>query len=316
MRLTTVARVSVIPARSVVVRAPGKLNLYLEVGDLREDGYHELNTIFHSVSLADEVTLSEHHELRVRLRGGNGHSAGAGSVPTDRRNLAWQAAELLAEHLGREPNVDIGIVKSIPVAGGMAGGSTNAAAVLVGLAVLWGEEIEREELLELAAELGSDVPFCVHGGTAVGGGRGELLTSALARTTLHWVLAFSAQGLSTPAVYRELDRLREAGAQPKSTDCDALLRALASGDVPQIAGLLHNDLQPAALSLRSDLRRTLLAGREAGALAGMVAGSGPTCMFLAEDAHHAVDVAAQLAGAGVCQSVRVAHGPAKGVRIV
>ena len=305
-----------ISARSVVVRAPGKLNLYLKVGDLREDGYHDLNTVFHAVSLADEVTLTEHHELRVRLQGGNGLGAGAGAVPTDRGNLAWQAAELLAEHVGREPNVDIAILKSIPVAGGMAGGSTNAAAVLVGLAALWGEDVEREELLDLAAELGSDVPFCIYGGTAVGAGRGELLTSALARTTLHWVLAFSSQGLSTPAVYRELDRLRAAGTQPKATDCDELLRALASGDVSQVAGLLHNDLQPAALSLRPDLRRTLLAGREAGALAGIIAGSGPTCMFLAEDAHHAVDVAAQLSGAGVCQSVRVAHGPARGARLV
>ncbi|MGL6235840.1 MAG: 4-(cytidine 5'-diphospho)-2-C-methyl-D-erythritol kinase [Segniliparus sp.] len=317
MRLTTVGLVSVISARSVVVRAPGKLNLYLKVGDLREDGYHDLNTVFHAVSLADEVTLTEHHELHVRLRGGSSQvGGGANAVPTDRRNLAWQAAELLAEHVGREPNVDIEILKSIPVAGGMAGGSTNAAAVLVGLAALWGEDVERDEILELAAELGSDVPFCIYGGTAVGAGRGELLTSALARTTLHWVLAFSGQGLSTPAVYRELDRLRAAGTQPRATDCDELLRALASGDVSQVAGLLHNDLQPAALSLRPDLRRTLLAGREAGALAGIIAGSGPTCMFLAEDAHHAVDVAAQLSGAGVCQSVRVAHGPARGARLV
>ncbi|EFV14605.1 4-(cytidine 5'-diphospho)-2-C-methyl-D-erythritol kinase [Segniliparus rugosus] len=311
MTLITVGFVSVIPNRSVVVRAPGKLNLYLKVGDLREDGYHELSTVFQSVSLADEVTIAEHHELHVRLRGG-----GAVGVPTDRRNLAWQAAELLAEHVGRDPNVDIAILKSIPVAGGMAGGSTDAAAVLVGLAALWGEELEREELLELAAELGSDVPFCVFGGTAIGTGRGELLTSALARATLHWVLAFSGEGLSTPAVYRELDRLRAAGTQPKATDCDELLRALVSGDVSQVAGLLHNDLQPAALSLRPDLRRTLLAGREAGALAGIIAGSGPTCMFLAEDAHHAVDIAAQLAGAGVCQSVRAAHGPARGARVV
>ena len=312
MTLITVGFVSVIPNRSVVVRAPGKLNLHLKVGDLREDGYHELNTVFQSVSLADEVTIAEHHELQVRLRGGNG----VGSVPTDRRNLAWQAAELLAEHVGREPNVDIAILKSIPVAGGMAGGSTNAAAVLVGLAALWGEDLERDELLELAAELGSDVPFCVFGGTAIGTGRGELLTSALARATLHWVLAFSGEGLSTPAVYRELDRLRAAGTQPKATDGDELLRALVSGEVSQVAGLLHNDLQPAALSLRSDLRRTLLAGQEAGALAGIIAGSGPTCMFLAEDAHHAVDVAAQLSGAGVCQSIRVAHGPARGARVL
>jgi 4-diphosphocytidyl-2-C-methyl-D-erythritol kinase len=230
--------------------------------------------------------------------------------------LAWRAAELIARRLGREPNVDIGILKSIPVAGGMAGGSTDAAAVLVGLSALWGGELGREDLLELAAELGSDVPFCVYGGTAVGTGRGEQLASALSRTTLHWVLAFSKQGLPTPAVYRELDRLRAAGTQPPSTDCDKLLRALAFGDVSQVAALLHNDLQPAALSLRPDLRRTLLAGREAGALAGIVSGSGPTCMFLAEDAQDAVDIAAQLSGAGVCQSVRVAHGPVRGARVV
>ena len=295
----------------MTVRVPGKVNLYLGVGDRRADGYHELNTVFHAVSLADDVTVRAADILSLRV-----HGEGAGEVPTDSRNLAWQAAELMAEHVGRAPDVEITIDKSIPVAGGMAGGSADAAAVLVGINALWELGVPRRDLHAIAARLGSDVPFALHGGTALGTGRGEELTTVLARNTFHWVLAFGAAGLSTAAVYAEIDRLRAAGQPPQLTDPEPLLTALSSGDPHELAPLLGNDLQPASLSLEPNLRRTLRAGTEAGALAGIVSGSGPTCAFLCASAEAAVQVSAELAGAGVCRTVRVASGPVHGARVV
>ncbi|HTH92245.1 4-(cytidine 5'-diphospho)-2-C-methyl-D-erythritol kinase [Mycobacterium sp.] len=305
-----------VPTGSVTVRVPGKVNLYLAVGDRRDDGYHELTTVFHAVSLLDEVTVSNADVLSLELAG-----EGAESLPTDDRNLAWQAAELMADHVGRAPDVAISIEKSIPVAGGMAGGSADAAAVLVAMNTLWELGVPRRDLHTLAAQLGSDVPFALHGGTALGTGRGEELATVLARNTFHWVLAFADRGLSTPAVFSEIDRLREtAGAgrdqPPRLEDPEPVLAALASGDPAELAPLLGNDLQPAALSLDPGLRRTLRAGAEAGALAGIVSGSGPTCAFLCPSAIAAVDVGAELAGAGVCRTVRVASGPVHGARVV
>jgi 4-diphosphocytidyl-2-C-methyl-D-erythritol kinase len=168
----------------------------------------------------------------------------------------------------------------------------------------------------MAARLGSDVPFSLHGGTALGTGRGEELTTVLSRNIFHWVLAFGADGLSTAAVYSELDRLRGAGEPPRLSDPEPLLTALSAGDPYGLAPLLGNDLQPAALSLNPNLRRTLRAGTEAGALAGIVSGSGPTCAFLCASAEASVDVSAELAGAGVCRTVRLAHGPVHGARVV
>lgn len=299
------------PTGSVTVRAPGKVNLYLSVGDRRADGYHELATVFHAVSLADDVTLRDADVLSLLVVG-----EGADSVPTDESNLAWQAAELMADHVRRVPDVAITLDKSIPVAGGMAGGSADAAAVLVGLNELWGLGVPRRDLHAMAAELGSDVPFALHGGTALGTGRGEELTTVLARSTFHWVLAFGARGLSTARVYAEIDKLRAAGNPPRMEDPEPLLSALSAGDPHRLAPLLGNDLQPAALSLEPELRRTLRAGTEAGALAGLVSGSGPTCAFLCASAESAVGVSAELAGAGVCRTVRVASGPVHGARVV
>lgn len=302
------------PTGSVTVRVPGKVNLYLAVGDLRADGYHELCTVFHAVSLFDDVTVRTADVLSLEMSG-----EGSEFLPTDERNLAWRAAELLADHVGRAPDVAISISKSIPVAGGMAGGSGDAAAVLVAMNHLWELGVPRRDLHALAAKLGSDVPFALHGGTALGSGRGEELATVLARSTFHWVLAFAQQGLSTPAVFGEIDRLRESpdrGLPPRLTDAEPVLAALASGDPQELAPLLGNDLQPAALSLRSDLRRTLRAGEEAGALAGIVSGSGPTCAFLCASAADAVDVGTALSGAGVCRTVRVASGPVHGARVV
>ncbi|MET0757673.1 MAG: 4-(cytidine 5'-diphospho)-2-C-methyl-D-erythritol kinase [Mycobacterium sp.] len=305
-----------VPTGSVTVRVPGKVNLYLAVGECRDDGFHELTTVFHAVSLLDEVTVRNADVLSVDMSG-----EGVESLPTDERNLAWRAAELMGEHVGRAPDVAISIEKSIPVAGGMAGGSADAAAVLVGINTLWELGVPRRDLHALAAQLGSDVPFALHGGTALGTGRGEELATVLARNTFHWVLAFADGGLSTPAVFTELDRLRETADSsraepPRLDDPEPVLAALASGDPTQLAPLLGNDLQPAAVSLDPGLRRTLRAGAEAGALAGIVSGSGPTCAFLCASAASAVDIGAQLAGAGVCRTVRVASGPVHGARVV
>ncbi len=303
-----------VPTGSVTVRVPGKVNLYLAVGDRRDDGYHELTTVFHAVSLLDEVTVRNADMLSLELAG-----EGAQSLPTDERNLAWRAAELMAEHVGRAPDVAITIEKSIPVEGGMAGGSADAAAVLVAINSLWELGVPRRDLHTLAARLGSDVPFALHGGTALGTGRGEELATVLARSTFHWVLAFADGGLSTPAVFAEVDRLRESkdrSLPPALEDPEPVLAALASGDPATLAPLLGNDLQPASLSLDPNLRRTLRAGVEAGALAGIVSGSGPTCAFLCPSSSSAVDIGAELAGAGVCRTVRVASGPVQGARVV
>ncbi|MCP9622974.1 4-(cytidine 5'-diphospho)-2-C-methyl-D-erythritol kinase [Nocardia otitidiscaviarum] len=301
---------SVVPG-PVVVRAPSKVNLHLGVGDLRDDGYHDLTTVFQALSLSDDVRLAPAGSLAVKVTG-----EGAAEVPTDRTNLVWKAAVRLAHLDGRAPLVEIAIDKGIPVAGGMAGGSADAAAALVGLNDLWELGLGREQLLDIAAELGSDVPFALHGGTALGRGRGEKLLPVLSRNSFHWVLALAKGGLSTPAVFRELDRLREVGDPPRLDSPEALLQALASGDPHQLAPLLGNDLQAAALSLKPELRRTLRGGVAAGALAGIVSGSGPTCAFLCESEEVAVAVAAELSGAGVCRSVRTATGPVPGARVI
>ena len=281
----------------VRVRVPAKVNLHLAVGPLRPDGYHELVTVFHAVDLYDEVVAARAEGIELAITGD-----GAADVPTDEQNLAWQAAALLAARAGVSPNVRLEIAKAIPTAGGMAGGSADAAASLVACDTLWRTGLSRTALCELAAELGSDVPFALLGGTAVGTGRGERLTRVATNTTLHWVFALAEQGISAAAAYRELDRLGGGSTTPP----DAMLEALHHDDLKLIAARLYNDLQPAALSLAPELRRTLDAGRDLGALGGIVSGSGPTCAFLAASRDDAVRLAAALAAEGVCRAVRVA----------
>lgn len=282
---------------------------------MRDDGYHDLTTVFQALSLGDDVTVAPADELTVTTTGEN-----AADVPADASNLAARAAIALAGWAGRDPGAAITISKHIPVAGGMAGGSADAAGALVALAALWKLDVDRETLSRLAASLGSDVPFGLHGSTALGTGRGEQLVPVLSRGHFHWVLALAREGLSTPTVFAELDKLR-AARPPADDDIpaptpDRLLQALATGDVSSVAALLHNDLQPAALSLQPTLRRTLRAGADAGALQGVVSGSGPTCAFLCADEAAAVNVAAELSGAGVAKAVRVATGPMPGARVV
>lgn len=295
----------------VTVRVPAKVNLSLSVGGLRTDGFHELATVFHAVGLFDDVTALPGDGLTLSVEG-----EGADDVPLDDGNLAVQAARLLAEHTGVEPRAHLHIHKGIPVAAGLAGGSADAAGALVALDQLWGTGLEREDLHRLAARLGSDVPFALLGHTAVGLGRGERLTPALARGRFHWVLAFADAGLTTPSVYAELDRLRGDAVQVEPRVPDALMAALRSGDPAALGNAMGNDLQRAAVSLRPQLTMTLDVGEEYGALAALVSGSGPTCAFLARDDEHALDLAVALAGSGTCRTVRHAPGPVAGARVV
>ncbi|RFU22785.1 4-(cytidine 5'-diphospho)-2-C-methyl-D-erythritol kinase [Geodermatophilus marinus] len=304
---------------AVTARAPAKVNVHLAVGPLRPDGFHELRTVYLAVSLFDTVTVRRGRGLSLAVTGEGRTAVGAGAVPTDRRNLVWQAAELLAEHAGVAPDAAIAIDKAIPAAAGLAGGSADAAAALVALDALWGTHATRGDLAGLAARLGSDVPFSLHGGVALGSGRGEQLSPVLARRRWDWVLGIAGEGLSTPAVYAELDRLRADGRVPAGTDLDPaepVIAALRSGPVEALAAALANDLQAPALSLRPDLRRALRAPTAAGAVGALVSGSGPTVAALVEDADAAVRLAATLAGEGVYRTVRAVHGPVHGARLV
>jgi 4-diphosphocytidyl-2-C-methyl-D-erythritol kinase len=298
---------------TVTVRVPAKVNLQLSVGGSRPDGFHELATVYQALSLYDDVTASDGSAegLTVSVEG-----EGADLVPMDETNLAWRAACELAEQAGIEPRAHVHIRKGIPVAGGLAGGSADAAGALYALDLLWDTRLDRDELTVIAARLGSDVPFALHGHTAVGAGRGERLTPALARGRYYWVLAIADVGLATPAVYAELDRLRSGSVQAEPRVSDALMSALRSGDPVQLGRELSNDLQRAAVSLRPGLAMTLDVGEEYGALGSLVSGSGPTCAFLARDEEHALDLAVALTSSGTCRTVRRASGPVPGARLV
>ncbi len=319
----------------MTARVPAKLNLQLAVGPPRADGYHGLVTVFHAVSLFDEVTVEPAARDTVRVTG-----EGADRVPADQDNLALRAVAALRAALPRRSarpgGVHVTIAKRIPVAAGLAGGSADAAAALVACNELWASGLTQQRLEEIAATVGSDVAFALVGGTAVGRGRGEQLTPALVPATqYHWVLAFADGQLATPTVYAALDRLRgpggTGGGQPPGSahlggvappetappDLDAgLMSALRSGDAARVGGRLSNDLQPAALSLFPALRKTLAAGLELGALGALVAGSGPTCAFLAANAERALELAVSLSGAGVCRSVARVAGPVSGAAVV
>ena len=332
---------------SVCVQVPAKLNLQLAVGPPRADGYHDLVTVFHAVSLFDQVTVEPAGRDGVTVTG-----EGADRVPADQDNLALRAIAALRASLrdrGADPGrVHVTIAKRIPVAAGLAGGSADAAAALLACNELWAAGLTQQQLCAIGATVGSDVAFALLGGTAVGRGRGEQLTPALAPATrYHWVLAFAEGQLSTPAVYQALDRLRRGGLggkvspqdqggrgglggkaspqdqggsggdrPPEATLDAALMSALRSGDAARLGQRLSNDLQPAAVSLFPALRKTLTAGLELGALGALVAGSGPTCVFLAANAERALELAVSLSGAGVCRSVARVSGPVPGAAVV
>ncbi|WP_037677000.1 4-(cytidine 5'-diphospho)-2-C-methyl-D-erythritol kinase [Streptomyces griseus] len=296
---------------SVTVRVPAKVNVQLAVGAARPDGFHDLANVFLAVGLYDQVTVTPADELTVTCEG-----PGADQVPLDRTNLVARAAEALAGRYGIDPAVHLHIAKDIPVAGGMAGGSADGAGALVACDALWGTGASREELLDICAELGSDVPFSLVGGAALGVGRGEKLTALEVGGTFNWVFAMAERGLSTPAVFREFDRLGEGTDIPEPVASQELLDALAKGDPDALAAAVSNDLQPAALSLFPQLADTLAAGRAAGALAALVSGSGPTTAFLVRDRESATRVAASLGSSGTCRTVRIASAPAPGATVL
>jgi len=277
----------------ITVSVPAKLNLGLAVGPRRPDGFHPIDTIFCALDLYDTVSAEPAGELSLILSGPQ-----AGSLPADQRNLAWRAAELLAAWAGRPAQAALRIDKAIPVAAGLAGGSADAAGTLLACDRLWQLNTPPDRLAELAARLGSDVNFALIGGLARGTGRGERLVP-LAGPPTHWVLAAATGELSTAAVYAEYDRRQP---EPPAARLPAeLVAAVAAGDPVRLAPLLRNDLQPAALALAPYLEQTLAAGLAAGALAGLVSGSGPTCAFLTTDAGTAQELAGKLAATGHCR---------------
>jgi 4-diphosphocytidyl-2-C-methyl-D-erythritol kinase len=301
----------------VTVSVPAKINLCLGVGRVRPDGFHPLATVYQAVDLHDELRISSRGDAELTVAVHTEVELPEGSmVPDGEDNLAVRAAKLLRDRLG-DPGLgaDIAIRKVIPVAGGMAGGSADAAAALVGCNELWGGGLSRADLEPLAAELGSDVPFLLHGGTAIGGGRGETVSPVLARGGYHWVFATASEGLSTAAVYAEFDRLNpQAPAEPEVPD--ALLNALRAGDAHALGLALSNDLTDASLSLRPELADTLSLGLAAGALGAIVSGSGPTTAFLAASEQHALDVAMALTSAAGAADVIQSRGPVSGARLV
>ena len=292
----------------VHVRAPGKINLALGVGGRRPDGFHPLATLFLAVSLYEDVAVSRADEPGITVTGP--HAAG---VPTDGTNLALRAALLLAERVGIDPEVHLTVHKGVPVAGGMAGGSADAAAALVACDALWGTHLSPGELAELGAELGSDVPFALHGHAATGRGRGEQLAPALVRGELHWALGLRHTGLATPDVFAQFDL--QPGFRPAPRIPDALLLALSAGDTNAVGRALSNDLQDAAFALAPDLEETCAVAAAVGALGVVVSGSGPTVAALAADAAHARTIAAALTSAGVVETL-CAAGPVPGARVV
>ena len=300
----------------VRTRAPGKINVHLSVGALQDDGYHDIATAYQAVSLYEDVTAERADDFSVRFTG----PIDTSSVPTDDTNLAIRAARLVARTAGHRGGVHLTIDKQVPVAGGMGGGSADAAATLLAVDTLWGTGLGRDELLRLAAELGADVPFAFAGGTAVGTGRGDELSPALAKGEFHWVLALSETGLSTPAVYRALDEHRERyradiSPAPRTPVVEAqVLQALRAGDAELLAEHLHNDLQAPAMRLQPALAETLELGERSGALAGLVSGSGPTVAFLVPDRDAALEVQVALSASGLV-ALR-ANGPVHGARLL
>ena len=300
--------------RGVVVRVPAKINLQLAVGPLGADGFHEVTTVFQAISLFDDVTLKHGQEnsgISITLSG-----ATSNGVPATDENLAVRAAKLMAEKYDLSTDLAIHLKKEIPVAGGMAGGSADAAGVIVAMDALFEIGLSRDEMESIAAQLGSDVPFGISGGISIGRGRGDQLTPALSRGNYHWVLALSSQGLSTPAVYQECDRLREGLDIASPQVSDSMMQALRAGDPIALGAALSNDLQAAACSLRPALRLVLDVGRDYGALGSIVSGSGPTVAFLVEDEEKSMDLTVALSSSGVVAGVVRASGPVHGARVI
>lgn len=306
--------------REVRARAPGKVNLHLAVGPRQDDGYHELVTVFQAVSLYETVVARARPDSTYTLTVETAPTIAASpdSIPADETNLAWRAARLVADEAGIADGIDLRIVKRIPVAGGMAGGSADAAAALVACAQAWDVGASRSTLMDWARQLGADVPFAVHGATAMGVGRGDDLSPVMTHGEFHWVFATQATGLSTPQVFAQFDREVEAGeriATDPQPD-ESVMRALMAGDPHALGQALSNDLQGPALVLAPHLQATMNAAREADALGVMVSGSGPTVAALARSRQHALAIAAHLTVSDTADAVLTASGPAPGAVVM
>lgn len=283
----------------VIASSPGKVNVFFAVGAFLKDGFHEVASCYQGLSLREKVAVEMAGSFSIQFAGPFAAQSKE-LVPTDARNLVYKAGLELKE-LGanlRPELVTFTIHKSVPIAGGMAGGSADGAAALVALNALLDAGLE-DQLPEAAAKLGSDVPFSLSGGTAIGLGRGEKLSTIESSAILHWVVTPSSEGLSTPDVYRKLDILRvEAGVDVSKIEQpevpEELIAALISGDVREVAEYMHNDLEIAAIALRPELATIIEAGRKAGALKSMVSGSGPTIAHLALNRVHAEQIVNRL----------------------
>lgn len=301
-------------SRGVTARVPAKVNLQLSVGPLGADGFHEVTTVFQAISLFDDVTVATAQKgegIKISITGQT-----SGGVPADNSNLAVKAAQLMIKNYNLPEDLVIKLKKEIPVAGGMAGGSADAAGVIVGLDSLFELGLSRDVMESVGSKIGSDVPFSICGGVAIGTGRGDQITPALAKGSYNWVLALSGQGLATPSVYQECDRLREGLSIAPPVVSEPLMQALRAGDAKALGKALSNELQPAACSLRPALRLVLDVGIDYGALGGIVSGSGPTVAFLVSDDEHAMDLTVALSSSGVVSSVVRASGPTNGARII
>lgn len=303
---------------AVRVRAPGKINLELAIGPPDDRGYHPLATVYQAVSRYEEVTARPGEPgsgITISVTGRD-----AELVPTGSENIAHRAALMLARHAGivaddAEPDVRLEITKDVPVGGGMGGGSADAAATLIACDHLWRAALSREDLDELAAELGADVTFALHGGTAIGTGYGEQLTPALARGRFHWVLALSDEPISTARAYRALDELdRDPPAEP-AVDSN-LMAALRAGDATTLGLFLRNDLQEVALAMQPKLRKILAAALHYGAAGVIVSGSGPTVAVLTHSLHDSLQIASEIRRTGLASETLLAEGPVPGARIL
>lgn len=275
------------------ILAPAKVNLVLEVGAQRPDGYHELATLFQSISLYDRITLCEiDGDLDLVVSGPQ--AAVLQHVETE-ENLVCRAARLLSAAVGRpRPGVRIELEKRVPVAAGLGGGSTDAAAVLLGLAQAWGVQ-DPGLLQELACSLGSDVAFFLSGGTAIGRGRGELLTRVVL-PPLWLVLANPGRRSSTADVYRTFSEHKGAGRPQKllGWHCDAMINVLRREGPGGAGALLHNDLAEAAYMVTPEMLPLRAALAAAGAIGVQVSGSGATLFGLATDASHAAEIESRI----------------------
>jgi 4-diphosphocytidyl-2-C-methyl-D-erythritol kinase len=282
--------------------APGKVNLYFAVGPKLPNGYHEVCSVYLALNLREVVGVEYSNELSISV-GGDLSAQQLSGVPTDARNLVVAAARLVTEK-----SLAFEITKRVPVAGGMGGGSADAAAALLATQALTGSGPSADPVT-----LGADVPFALMGGVALGVGVGEKLTPLEMNCELAVVLITNAGGLSTPAVYQRLDELRaKDNLEPELTPPipEELIDALRIGDVAAIARLAHNDLQRAALDLDPELQETLDRAKAAGALTALVSGSGPTIFAIAESRETANKIAMQFGSAAL-----VTSGPAAGARL-